>query len=133
MHAVIGRVRIKPDRAEEALSMIDERGVAMLQGMAGATGGYWARSLDGSDIIQHSFWLFDTEEHTPRRRTPSSGSATCLTRQRRSSVSMSVRSSGRLRACCRASFATATYRASTAISITARRCGQRKCPSRRRS
>ena len=36
MHAVIGRVRIKPDRADEALSMIRERGVEMLQGMAGS-------------------------------------------------------------------------------------------------
>ena len=34
----------------------------MLQGMAGSAGGYWARSQDG-DIIQHSFWLFDTEEN----------------------------------------------------------------------
>ncbi len=62
MHAVIGRVTIKPDRADEALAMVGERGVAMLQGMAGASGGYWARTLDG-DIIQHSFWLFDTEEN----------------------------------------------------------------------
>ena len=62
MHAVIGRVKIKPGRADEALSMIGERGVAMLQGMAGSTGGYWARTLEG-DIIQHSFWLFDTEEN----------------------------------------------------------------------
>ena len=62
MRAVIGRVKIKPDRADEALIMLGERGVAMLQGMAGSTGGYWARSLEG-DIIQHSFWLFDTEEH----------------------------------------------------------------------
>jgi hypothetical protein len=62
MHAVIGRVKIKPDRADEARSMIGERGVAMLQGMVGSAGGYWARSLEG-DIIQHSFWLFDTEEN----------------------------------------------------------------------
>ena len=60
MHAVIGRVRIKPDQADETLSMIGERGVAMLQGMAGSEGGYWARTLEG-DIVQHSFWLFDTE------------------------------------------------------------------------
>jgi hypothetical protein len=33
----------------------------MLRGMAGSAGGYWARS-PGSDLIQHSFWLFDTEE-----------------------------------------------------------------------
>jgi hypothetical protein len=62
MHAVIGRVKIKPDRADEALSMIGERGVAMLNGMAGSSGGYWARTIDG-DLIQHSFWLFDTEEN----------------------------------------------------------------------
>jgi hypothetical protein len=64
MHAVIGRVKIKPGRADEALSMLRERGVAMLQGMAGSAGGNWARSLslDG-DLIQHSFWIFDTEEN----------------------------------------------------------------------
>ncbi len=62
MRVVIGRVMIKPDRADEALTMLGERGVAMLQGMAGSAGGYWARS-QGGDIIQHSFWLFDTEEN----------------------------------------------------------------------
>jgi hypothetical protein len=61
MYAVIGRVRIKPDRADEALSMIAEGGVAMLRDMAGSAGGYWARTLDAGEIIQHSFWLFDTE------------------------------------------------------------------------
>jgi hypothetical protein len=30
--------------------------------MIGSAGGYWARS-HGGDIIQHSFWLFDTEEN----------------------------------------------------------------------
>jgi hypothetical protein len=34
----------------------------MLRGMIGSAGGYWARS-HGGDIIQHSFWLFDTEEN----------------------------------------------------------------------
>jgi hypothetical protein len=62
MHAVIGRVKIKADRADEALAMIRKGGVAMLQGMAGSERGYWARTLEG-EIIQHSFWLFDTEEH----------------------------------------------------------------------
>ena len=62
MRAVIGRVKIKPDRADEALAMIGDRGVALLQAMAGSAGGYWARSFEG-DIIQHSFWLFDTEEN----------------------------------------------------------------------
>jgi hypothetical protein len=62
MRAVIGRVKIKADRADEALAMIGETGVAMLRGMIGSAGGYWARS-HGDDIIQHSFWLFDTEEN----------------------------------------------------------------------
>jgi hypothetical protein len=61
MHAVIGRVKIKPGREDETLAMIAEHGVAMLQGMAGSGGGYWARFNDGGDVIQHSFWLFDTE------------------------------------------------------------------------
>jgi hypothetical protein len=61
MYALIGRVEIKPERADEALSMLNQHGVAMLQGMAGSQGGYWARTLEG-EIIQHSFWLFETEE-----------------------------------------------------------------------
>jgi hypothetical protein len=32
--------------------------------MTGSAGGYWARELDGeAELVQHSFWLFDTEEH----------------------------------------------------------------------
>jgi hypothetical protein len=62
MHAVIGRVKIVPERADEALAMIGAGGVAMLRGMTGSAGGYWARSHEG-DIIQHSFWLFDTQEN----------------------------------------------------------------------
>jgi hypothetical protein len=60
--AVIGRVELKPDRANEALNMIGERGVEMLRGMSGSKGGYWARNATGDDI-QHSFWLFDSEEN----------------------------------------------------------------------
>jgi len=63
MHAVIGRVEIKPGHEEETLTMIATHGVAMLQGMAGSSGGYWSRSTDGGDLIQHSFWLFDTAEN----------------------------------------------------------------------
>ena len=62
MHAVIGRVTIKPGREDETLAMIGERGVAMLQGMVGSAGGYWARTLAEGELVQHSFWLFDTEE-----------------------------------------------------------------------
>ena len=62
MYALIGRVEIKPGKEDETRSMIGERGVAMLQGMAGSAGGYWARTLEG-DVIQHSLWLFETEEN----------------------------------------------------------------------
>jgi len=61
MHAVIGRVTIKPGREDETLAMVRESGVAMLGGMAGSAGGYWARAVEG-EVVQHSFWLFDTEE-----------------------------------------------------------------------
>jgi hypothetical protein len=63
MHAVIGRVQIKVGHEDETRQMIDDHGVAMLQGLAGSSGGYWSRSTNDDDLIQHSFWLFDTEEH----------------------------------------------------------------------
>ena len=47
MHAVIGRVTIKPGHEDETLAMIDQHGVGMLQGMAGCRGGYWARHAPG--------------------------------------------------------------------------------------
>jgi len=62
VYAVIGRVRIKPGHEDETFSMIRERGVGMLQGMAGSEGGYWSRTIDGDETMQHSFWLFASEE-----------------------------------------------------------------------
>jgi hypothetical protein len=61
MHAVIGRVKIKPGSEDATLAMIAERGVPALSGMAGWSGGYWTRTIDGGDLVQHSFWLFNTE------------------------------------------------------------------------
>ena len=63
MHAVIGRVKIKPGHEDETRAMIASHGVAMLQGMNGSSGGYWSRAADGADLVQHSFWLFDSEEN----------------------------------------------------------------------
>ena len=63
MHAVIGRVKIKPGHEDETLAMIGEHGVAMLHGMSGSAGGYWARTVVEGDVVQHSFWLFDGEEN----------------------------------------------------------------------
>jgi hypothetical protein len=62
MYALIGRVTIKPGHEEETLAMIDKGGVAMVNGFAGSRGGYWARTVDGKEVIQHTFWLFDSEE-----------------------------------------------------------------------
>jgi hypothetical protein len=61
MYAVIGRVRIKAGREQEALDLIGARGVAMVEGMSGSAGGYWSRTLAEGETIQHSFWLFETE------------------------------------------------------------------------
>jgi hypothetical protein len=62
MYAVIGRVKIKSGHEEETGSMIAEHGVRMVRGMAGSAEAYWGRMLDG-ELIQHSFWLFETEEN----------------------------------------------------------------------
>ena len=42
--------------------MIEKGGVAMLDRFPGSRGGYWARTLAGEDLVQHSFWLFDDED-----------------------------------------------------------------------
>jgi hypothetical protein len=39
MHAVIGRVKIKPGREHEQREMIAKRGIPALQGMTGWSGG----------------------------------------------------------------------------------------------
>jgi hypothetical protein len=62
MYALIGRVRIKPGHEAQTRAMIVEHGVPMVRSMPGSAGAYWARSLDGNDLIQHSLWLFDTQE-----------------------------------------------------------------------
>jgi hypothetical protein len=62
MYAVIGRVKIKPGHEKDTLAMIDGGGVAMVNGLPGSRGGYWARTVDGDELIQHSFWLFDGED-----------------------------------------------------------------------
>ena len=63
MHAVIGRVKIKPGHEDETQAMIANNGIAMVHGMPGSCGGYWSRNIDNGDLIQHSFWLFDSEEN----------------------------------------------------------------------
>ena len=59
MYAVVGQVRIDPNREDEARQTLTERGVPMVKGLAGSAGAYWARAIDGD--IQHALWLFDSE------------------------------------------------------------------------
>jgi hypothetical protein len=61
MYAVIGRVKIKSGHEDETLAMIQDHGVAMLRGIAESARGYWSRCMDDDDLVQHSFWLFDSE------------------------------------------------------------------------
>jgi hypothetical protein len=61
VYAVIGRVKIKPGSEDETLAMIEKGGVAMVKGISGSRDGYWARTIDGDDLVQHSFWLFENE------------------------------------------------------------------------
>jgi hypothetical protein len=63
MYAVTGRVKIKSGHEDETRAMIGTQGIAMVQGMVGSSGGYWARSTNDDDLVQHSLWLFDTEEN----------------------------------------------------------------------
>ena len=63
MYALVGRVQIKQGHEEETAAMAQEHGPALVQGMSGSKGAYWARAADGGgELIQHSFWLFETEE-----------------------------------------------------------------------
>ena len=61
MYAVIGRVKIKPGHEDETAAMVTDRGVPMLKAMPGSISGYWSRNIDGDDVIQHLYWLFDSE------------------------------------------------------------------------
>ena len=61
-YAVVGLVQIKPGREEEARQMVAQHAGNMLQGMSGSRRGYWARTIEGTAVIQHSFWLFESEQ-----------------------------------------------------------------------
>jgi hypothetical protein len=61
MYALIGRVRIKPGHEKDTAAMAGEHGPDLVRGLSG-TAGYWARPVEQEgDLIQHSFWLFETE------------------------------------------------------------------------
>jgi hypothetical protein len=63
MYAVVGRFKLEHGREDEARERVTNRGVAMLQGMDGSAGGWWYRTTEAGDVVQHSLWLFDTEDH----------------------------------------------------------------------
>ncbi len=61
MFAVVGVVRIKPGHEEETAVMAREHGPGLVGGMSGRAA-FWARATAADDgVIQHSFWLFETE------------------------------------------------------------------------
>jgi len=63
MYALVGRVEIKPGHEDETARMARSHGPSLVGGMAGHKLAYWARALDDrGKVIQHSFWLFETEE-----------------------------------------------------------------------
>jgi len=62
MYALVGRVEIKPGHEEETAVMAQEHGPTLVGGMSG-NAAYWVRARDDSGtVIQHSFWLFETEK-----------------------------------------------------------------------
>jgi hypothetical protein len=63
MYALVGRVEIKPGHEEVTAMMARDHGPSLVSGMSGNKAAYWARALDDhGNVIQHSFWLFETEE-----------------------------------------------------------------------
>ena len=69
MFAVVGCVRIMPGQEDQTRQMISDHGVDMFRGMAGSRNAYWSRVADGADLLQHSFWVFDTEENARSAQT----------------------------------------------------------------
>lgn len=64
MYALVGRVEIKPGHEDLTGRMAREHGPALVGGMSGSKLAYWARAMgDDGKLIQHSFWLFETEEN----------------------------------------------------------------------
>ena len=63
MYALVGRVEIKPGHEDETAMMARDHGPDLVGSMSGNKLAYWARTVDDRHkLIQHSFWLFETEE-----------------------------------------------------------------------
>ena len=58
---VVAQMHVKEGREDEARMMVVERAPDLLRALPGVLGGYWARSVDGVEVVHHSFWLFDSE------------------------------------------------------------------------
>ena len=70
MYAMVGRVEIKPGHEDETATMAREHGPALVGGMPGNKTAYWARAVDDQGtLIQHSFWLFETEQDAQAAET----------------------------------------------------------------
>ena len=63
MYALVGRVEIKSGHEDETEMLARDHGPSLVGSMSGNKLAYWARALDDhGKVIQHSFWLFETEE-----------------------------------------------------------------------
>jgi hypothetical protein len=63
MFVVVGRVHIKPGQEDLTRQMVTDHGVGMFRAMNGAQRAYWSRPVDdAAPLVQHSFWVFETEE-----------------------------------------------------------------------
>jgi hypothetical protein len=61
MHAVFGLVKVDTAREDDARQLLNEFAIPTCKGMAGFSGGYWAREVGGDG--GHSVLLFDSEEN----------------------------------------------------------------------
>ena len=98
MYAMVGRVEIKPGHEDETAMMAREHVPTLVGGMPGNKTAYWARAVDDrGKLIQHSFWLFETEQDARAAEIASTHCGRCDRRQRSSSVPTSAKSSPRCR------------------------------------
>ena len=84
MHAVIGRVMIKPGREDETLAMIRERGVAMLGGHVPVRRVGIGRGQLRASSSNTPFGYSILRVMLERQRRPSTPFAKCPMRRRRS-------------------------------------------------
>jgi hypothetical protein len=92
MYALVGRVEIKPGQESDTAAMARDHGPGLVGGLSGSKAAYWARSSgDSGGLIQHSFWLFDTEDDARAAETVFNSHGTCPRRPQSSSARTSAK------------------------------------------